>query len=318
MLIKKKKNFLNNAMDAKQASEFFLDNKKYAIYVDHLKVYYEEKTQNETLVFTDVNQKFEKGKIYFIVGDSGAGKTTLVAHFNGLLKSKYGNIFVDDSKIIGKKRGIKNFKKMRRSVGMVFQFPEYQLFKSSVIHDVMFGPRNLGVKRLPAMRRAYRALLQMNLDPKFYRRSPFDLSGGQKRRVAIAGILAIDPSIFVFDEPAAGLDPEGINEMLNIIHDLNKKGKTIFVITHDMNHVLQLADKVIFIANKTIAAFDEPYKIFTNSEILKNSTLIKPNVIRTIEKLVEKNPKFNKLYDLKPRNVNELAIAIDKVIKGEV
>lgn len=316
MLKLKREKVINHAMNAKQALTFSLDNDKYAIYVDHLTIYYEQNTQNETLVLTDINQKFEKGKIYFIIGDSGAGKTTLVTHFNGLLKSKYGNIFVEHSKIIGQKRRIKNFKKMRKSVGMVFQFPEYQLFKVSVIQDVMFGPINLGCKKLPAMRRSYRALMQMNLDPKFYRRSPFDLSGGQKRRVAIAGILSIDPSIFVFDEPAAGLDPEGINEMLEMIKQLNKKGKTIFVITHDMDHVLQLADKVVFLANKKIAAFDEPYKIFTNNEILSNSTLIKPKIITTIEKLVTKNSKFEKLYDLKPRTTKELAEGIIKIVGG--
>lgn len=313
---RKNKISVNVPMSKKEAKEYKFDSKNYAIYCDHLKIVFNEKQQDELLILKDFNEKFPRNKTYFIVGDSGVGKTTLASHFNGLLKSKHGNIFIENSRIIGQKKKIRKFKQLRKSVGMVLQFPEYQLFKDTVIKDVMFGPVNLGTDKTKAREVSEQALQRMEIDKIYYSRSPFELSGGQKRRVAIAGILAIEPSIIIFDEPTAGLDPMGIQEMLKIIADLKKQNKTIFVITHNMNHVLELADSVILLGNQQVLAYETPYELFQDNELLSKTTIIKPQIIRMIESLVEKNAKFKKLYEFQPRTINELAIGINKVIGG--
>ena len=302
------------AMNKKQAKVYKLDN-DIAVHFDHLSVIFEEGTKLETKVLLDFNAKLERGKIYFIIGDSGSGKTTLVNHLNGLLKSEHGNIFVEQSKIIGQKKKISKVKKLRKSVGMVFQFPEYQLFKDPIMKDVMFGPMNLGTKKEKARRLAEKYLLQMGLDQRYFQRSPFELSGGQKRRAAIAGILAMEPNIFVFDEPTAGLDPVGSQEMIEIIRSLNEQGKTVIVITHDMNHVLSIADKVLVLGENKLLAFDEPYNVFY-SDIINKTTIVKPHVIQFIDELVKYNPVFEKLRQLKPRTPAQLTLAIQKILEG--
>jgi energy-coupling factor transport system ATP-binding protein len=290
---------------------------KYAITVDNLKIIFDEKTSEETLLLDNFSYKFEKNKIYFIIGNSGSGKTSLVSHFNGLLKSRYGNLQIGEIPILAKKRKIKQFKKLRKTVGMVFQFPEYQLFKDTVEKDIIFGPVNLGEPKKNARVKAEKYLNKMGLTSDFLQRSPFGLSGGQKRRVAIAGILAIEPDILVFDEPTAGLDPAGEKEMLKIIQDLKHDGKTIFVITHVMDQVLALGDDVIVLDNKEIAAHGSPYEIFTNEKLLSSTTLAIPKIIDVIKKLAKLDSKYNVLFDIKPKNVDELANAITKIIRGE-
>ena len=302
------------AMNKKQAKAYKMQD-NIAVYFDHLSVIFDEGTKGETQVLLDLDVKLEKGKTYFVIGDSGSGKTTLVNHLNGLLKSRYGNIFVEQTKIIGKKRKISKVKKLRKSVGMVFQFPEYQLFKDTILKDVMFGPINLGVKKDNAKSLAKKYLVQMGLDISYFDRSPFELSGGQKRRAAIAGILAMEPNIFVFDEPTAGLDPVGTQEMLDIIDSLRKQGKTIIVITHDMNHVLKLADKVLLLGEKKLLAFDEPYNIFYG-DVIKKTSIVKPHVIQFIDQLIKQDEKFKKLLKLKPRNTVQLSLGINEIIGG--
>jgi energy-coupling factor transport system ATP-binding protein len=290
---------------------------KYAITVDNLKIVFDEKTTEETLLLDNFSYKFEKNKIYFIIGNSGSGKTSLVSHFNGLLKSRYGNLQVGEIPILARKRRIKQFKKLRKTVGMVFQFPEYQLFKDTVEKDIIFGPVNLGEPKKNARVKAEKYLNKMGLTSDFLQRSPFGLSGGQKRRVAIAGILAIEPDILVFDEPTAGLDPAGEKEMLKIIQDLKHDGKTIFVITHVMDQVLALGDDVIVLDDRKIIAHGSPYDIFTNEKLLSSTTLAIPKIIDVIKKLSRLDQKYNVLFDIKPKNVDELADAITKIIKGE-
>jgi len=285
----------------------------YIIEIEHLKIVFEEYTENETLVLQDFSYKFKKNKIYFIIGNSGAGKTTLVTTFNGLLKSKYGKIRVGTNIIDSKKRKIKNFKQLRKTVGMVFQFPEYQLFKDTVQKDIMFGPVNLGVDKKHAQQLASKYLNEMGLDDSFLQRSPFGLSGGQKRRVAIAGILAIEPDVLVFDEPTAGLDPAGEIEMINIIKNLKKQGRTIFVITHVMDQVLEIGDEVLVLGDHKILKSGTPYEIFTDKDLLNSTSLNLPQVIEVIQQLVNKDKRYQKLYEYEPRNVNELAIAIKKI-----
>lgn len=287
-----------------------------AIIVDKLKIIYDEKSPDELLVLDEFSYNFERNKIYFVIGNSGSGKTTLVTHFNGLLKSKHGNLMIGNNPIYGYKKKIKNFKKLRKEVGMVFQFPEYQLFKSTIAKDIMLGPLNLGVRKEEASFRAKKYLNQMGLGDEFLLRSPFGLSGGQKRRVAIAGILAIEPNILIFDEPTAGLDPSGERETLRIIKTLKQQNKTIFVITHQMDQVLEIGDNVIVLDNKKIVASGSPYDIFTNKELLSSTTLDLPKVINIVNELCKKDKRFEKLFEYKPRTVEELANGINKILDG--
>lgn len=291
-------------------------NKSNKITIDNLKVIFDEKTPEETIVLDTFSKEFDQDKIHFVIGNSGAGKTTLLTHFNGLIKSKYGNIYIGDMSILGKKKKIKNIKGLRKKVGMVFQFPEYQLFKETIEKDVMFGPMNLGATKEEAKKRTKYYLNLLGLDDSFLQRSPFNLSGGQKRRVALAGILAIEPDILIFDEPTAGLDPAGEKEMMNIILDLKKTGKTIFVITHVMDQVLLIGDEVTVIGNKKILASGTPYEIFTNEKLIHDNYLDKPKVIKVIEQLIKIDPKFSQIYDQKPKSAEELADCIYKTINS--
>ncbi|MDR1991221.1 MAG: ATP-binding cassette domain-containing protein [Mycoplasmataceae bacterium] len=287
----------------------------YAITVKNLKIVFDEKTSNELVLLDNFSYNFQKGKIYFIIGNSGSGKTTLVSHLNGLLKSKYGDLTVGNNQINGSDRRIRHFKYLRKTCGMIFQFPEYQLFKDTVEKDIIFGPVNLGEKKPIAKLKAKKYLNMLGLDDSFLQRSPFDLSGGQKRRVAIAGILAIEPEILIFDEPTAGLDPAGEKEMIEIIKQINVAGKTTIIITHVMDQVLALADEVLVLNDKKLLFANTPYEVFTNKALLDSTTLDLPKVISVIQKLCEKDHRFEKLYEIKPRNVDELALAIEKVLK---
>ena len=178
------------------------------ISIKDLKIVFDEGTPEQTIVLDKFSKDFEPNKIHFVIGNSGSGKTTLLSHFNGLIKSKYGDITIGDLQILGNKKKIKNIKDLRKRVGMVFQFPEYQLFKDTIEKDIMFGPVNLGVPKDEAKKRARHYLNLLGLNDSFLERSPFNLSGGQKRRVALAGILAIEPDVLIFDEPTAHLDIE--------------------------------------------------------------------------------------------------------------
>jgi energy-coupling factor transport system ATP-binding protein len=287
----------------------------FAITVKNLRIIFDENSGEKLIVLDDFNYQFAKNKIYFIVGNSGSGKTSLVSHFNGLLKSKYGDLTIGDQVILGKDRKIRHFKLLRKTCGMVFQFPEYQLFKDTIEKDIIFGPINLGENKNEAKSKAKKYLNTLGLDDSFLQRSPFELSGGQKRRVAIAGILAIEPEILVFDEPTAGLDPAGEREMLNIIQKAHQSGKTVIIITHVMDQVLALGDEVLVLHNKKLEAAGTPYEIFTNKNLLQKTTLDLPKVIDIIEKLVAKDPCFKRLYEIKPRNVDELADAIQLILK---
>lgn len=214
-----------------------------------------------------------------------------------------------------KKIKIKKIKNLKKTVGVVFQFPEYQLFKDTILKDVMFGPINLGIDKQKAKNDAIKWLNSLGINDSFLNRSPFDLSGGQKRRVAISGILAFDPDIIVFDEPTAGLDPSGEREILNLIESAKKDKKTVIVISHNMDHVLEVADNVIVMNDGEIIKVAQSYDVFTDNNLLKLTSLNKPKIIEVADQLVIQDPKFKKLFDYKPRTIEELADAIEKIIR---
>ena len=284
------------------------------IKISDLSIIFNKNKHNQFTLLSRLNLNFFSNKIYFIVGDSGVGKTTLIHHLNGLLKSSDGDIFVEDIAILGKNRKIKDVKKLRKLISIVFQFPEYQLFKSTVEDDIIFGPLNFGFKKTEAQKMAKFYLNMVGLNDTFLDACPFNLSGGQKRRVAIAGILAIEPKIIIFDEPTAGLDPKGEKQIIEIIKKLKNKGKTIIVVSHAMDIALEIADEILLIDNKTVTFKGEPYTLFTNNQLLATTNIIKPKIIQIIDCLVRHDKNFSLLYSFKPKTIAELAKRINDIL----
>lgn len=225
------------------------------------------------------------GKVTAVIGETGSGKSTLVQHLNALLLPTEGELHILDKTITAGSKP-KHLKELRRQVGLVFQFPEYQLFEETIEKDISFGPKNFGVSAEAAAQRAREVLQVVGLDDSYLQRSPFDLSGGQKRRIAIAGILAMDPDVLVLDEPTAGLDPQGARDMMQLFVDMNKKyGKTVLIVTHDMEHVLQYCEEVVVVQDGRIKKHCDVQSFFETVELLKELNINPPAVIRLREEL---------------------------------
>ena len=265
----------------------------------------------ESHALKNVNLELEDHCFLALVGETGSGKSTLVQNLNGLLtptsgEIKMGNyvIRVIDSKRqlidlslskeevnkLRKKKREKQFelKKLRKYAGLVFQFPEYQLFEESVLKDVMFGPKNFGIKDEEAKKLAIEALKSCNIDSSYFSRSPFELSGGEKRRVAIAGILALDPEVLVLDEPTAGLDPQGEKEMMALLEKIYESGKSVIIVTHNMDLVLKYARTVVVMSKGEVVKKGDPLDVFVDEELLKNVAIEPPYVIKVALALKEK------------------------------
>ena len=230
---------------------------------DHVSFRYSPKTPMEKLALSDVNLEIAEGSFTALVGRTGCGKSTLVQHLNALLNPSEGIVYIDSFvNAAEKKKRDKKTNPLRRNVGLVFQFPEYQLFEETVEKDVAFGPKNFGVDKEEALKRAHEALLRVGLDESFFTRSPFELSGGEKRRVAIAGILAINPKYLVVDEPTAGLDPSGAKEMMDLFEAVHQQGTTLILVTHDMDLVLTYCTDVIVLDHGKVAKVCKPVELF--------------------------------------------------------
>ena len=256
------------------------------IKVDHVFYTYGKKASNSTLALDDVSFTINDNEFVTIVGETGSGKSTLAQTFNALLVPDKGEVVVDQYVINYKNRKSKKLKGLRRHVGLVFQFPEYQLFEETVEKDVAFGLKNFGVKAEDALAKAHKALAQVGLDESYYKRQPFELSGGERRKVAIAGILAINPDIIIFDEPTVGFDPSSAKDLMNLIVDFHKQGKTIVVITHDMDLVRRYAQRVLLLEKGKLAFDGTPSALF---EFVKDYDRLElPPVIRLAMKLKEK------------------------------
>lgn len=232
--------------------------------------------------------RIPEGKMTAIIGQTGSGKSTFVQHLNGLLVPTAGELEVLGRKILPGMK-IKDLKELRRQVGLVFQFPEYQLFEETIGRDIAFGPKNFGVSEEDALEQVKAVLPVVGLDESYLERSPFDLSGGQKRRVAIAGILVLDPEVLVLDEPAAGLDPQGASEMMELFADLNiKAGKTVLLVTHDMEHVLKYCDHVIVMDQGKVAREADVDEFFSHPEWLEAIGIDPPGIVRLQLRLRER------------------------------
>ena len=247
---------------------------------------YQKKATNATQALMDVSLEIKDNDFLAIVGETGSGKSTLAQMFNALLIPDKGDVLVNDYVINYKNRKSRKLRGLRKQVGLVFQFPEYQLFEETVEKDVAFGVKNFGVKGEEALKRAQEALKQVGLDESYFKRAPFDLSGGEKRKVAIAGILAIDPDILIFDEPTAGFDPQSSKDLMNLITEFHKNGKTIIIITHDMDLVNTYTKRVVMLERGQVTFDGTPNELF--SYIKGYDRLDTPSVIKVAEKLKEK------------------------------
>lgn len=272
---------------------------------------YQARTPFERLALYDVNISIKKGSYLSIIGHTGSGKSTILQHLNGLLKPTRGSIQIGDHLIeSGKKH--KNLKEVRRLVGIVFQFPEHQLFEETVEKDIAFGPMNFGVSEKDALERARESLKIVGLPDSILQKSPFDLSGGQMRRVAIAGVLAMGPDVLVLDEPTAGLDPKGRKEMMDLFYSLRKeRNLTIILVTHSMEDAAKYSDEMIVMHKGTIAMRGTPKEIFSQGKKLSSLGLDLPETVKFQNKLIDKGIPFNEI----PLTLDEAVSQIKALMK---
>ena len=267
---------------------------------------YQAGTPFEMRALHDISFSIEEGSYVAIIGHTGSGKSTILQHLNALLKPTEGIVELGD-KTIDSTTGNKDLKPLRKKVGIVFQFPEAQLFEETVEKDIAFGPKNFGVSEEEALKIAAEVVKTVGLPEEVLKKSPFDLSGGQMRRVAIAGVLAMKPEVLVLDEPTAGLDPKGRLEMMEMFYKLNKEqNMTIVLVTHQMNDVSDYADHVIVIESGNVVKEGSPKEVFSDASWLLEKQLGVPTTLAFVEKLKEKGWSTDKM----PLTLDELADAI--------
>jgi len=255
---------------------------------------YSIKTPYQYRALNQVSTTFTESKFYAIVGQTGSGKSTLIQHLNAILKPTEGQLKIGDTNIT-KKTKSKKLAPVRKKVGIVFQFAEHQLFEDTVEKDIIFGPLNYGTDKEAAIQKAESLMDLLSMDRSLLKKSPFELSGGQKRRIAIAGVLAMEPEILVLDEPTVGLDPKGQHDMMELFNDIHENlGITVILISHQMDIVLKYADEVKVIKAGEIVAEDKPVNIFTNNELLNQTHLEPPNIIK-LQQAVE--AKYDMKFD---------------------
>ena len=262
-----------------------------AVKVENVFYTYSPKSPTATLALNDVSLSIEEHSFVAFVGETGSGKSTLVQTLNALIVPNKGQIQVDDFVITSNPKKNKRIKELRKHIGLVFQFPEYQLFEDTVEKDVAFGVKNFGAKEQEALEKAREAILSVGLDESYFTRSPFDLSGGEKRRVAIAGILAINPDILVLDEPTAGLDPKGVNDIMSLVCKMHEMGKTIILVTHDMDIVMKYCQKVFVLKKGKMVFEGTPYQLFAQDS--EDLSIEMPILFELARKLKNKGLKIN-------------------------
>ncbi len=249
-----------------------------------------------------------------LVGHTGSGKSTLAKHMNALLFPTSGEVEIFGNSITNKRDKSIKYNELRQRVGLVFQFPEYQLFEETVEKDVMFGPLNFKVEAEEAKRLALEALELVGLDETYLERNPFNLSGGEKKKVSIAGILAMDPKVLVLDEPTSGLDPYGKTKLMNLFKDIhNKTNKTIIIITHDMDLVYEYFDRVLVLKDGKLSFDGTPDDLF-KSEVIEDNHLDLPNTIKTLKHIKE---EFNLDLDIYKKTVSDAVLEINRVMGNE-
>lgn len=254
-----------------------------SIIVDHLNYIYSPGTSYEIRALSDVNLKIGDGEFIGIIGHTGSGKSTLIQHLNGLLKATSGSIYYNGADIYDEGYDLRA---LRTKVGLVFQYPEHQLFETTVMADVCYGPKNQGLDEKEAMLRAVPALNAVRFPEKHFYDSPFELSGGQKRRVAIAGVLAMQPEVLILDEPTAGLDPQGRDEILDTVAALRKeRNMTVLLVSHSMEDVARYVDRLIVINDSRVLYDGTPHEVFPHYKELEAVGLAAPQVTYVMHEL---------------------------------
>lgn len=277
-----------------------------AIIIHELEHRYEDGSAGEKVALHDVNIKIEQGEMIGLIGHTGSGKSTLIQHLNGLLKPTSGAVFYD-----GKDINDSDFskKKLRSKVGLVFQYPEYQLFESTVIDDVKFGPKNIGMDSLKIDMNSFQALKQVGIGEDLLDVSPLELSGGQKRRVAIAGVLAMEPEVLILDEPTAGLDPSGRDEILDLVAKLHKeRNLTVILVSHSMEDVARYVERLIVMNHGTVAFDATPGEVFSHYKELEKIGLMAPQVTYVMEGLARRGVTL-------PHNAITVQEAVDSILQ---
>lgn len=281
-----------------------------SIKLEHLNYVYSAGTAYEKHALKDINLEIPHGEFVGIIGHTGSGKSTLIQHLNGLIKATSGALYYNGENIY--KEGY-NMRELRNQVGLVFQYPEHQLFEVDVKTDVCFGPKNQGLSKEECKERALEALKLTGLKEKYYTSSPFELSGGQKRRVAIAGVLAMKPKVLVLDEPTAGLDPKGRDDILDQIAYLHKEtDMTVILVSHSMEDIARYADRIIVMNKGEVMYNDEPAKVFAHYKELEKVGLAAPQVTYIMHDLKEKGFSVNTEVTTVEEAVTEIMAALEK------
>ncbi len=280
-----------------------------SIKLEHLNYIYSQGTAYEKHALKDVCLEIPHGEFVGVIGHTGSGKSTLIQHLNGLVKATSGALYYDGENIYSDGYDLKA---LRNQVGLVFQYPEHQLFEIDVLADVCFGPKNQGLSEVECKERALEALRLVGLPEEYYKSSPFELSGGQKRRVAIAGVLAMRPKVLVLDEPTAGLDPKGRDEILDQIAYLHKESDlTVILVSHSMEDIAKYADRIIVMNHGQVMYNDIPKKVFAHYKELEEVGLAAPQVTYIMHDLKERGLDVN----YKATSIEEAADSIMSVLE---
>ncbi|MFR8813446.1 MAG: energy-coupling factor transporter ATPase [Lachnospiraceae bacterium] len=276
--------------------------------LDNVSYRYSEKTAYEIQALDHVNLKIEDGEFIGIIGHTGSGKSTLIQHLNGLIRATEGNIYFNGQDIYEENYDLRD---LRMQVGMVFQYPEHQLFEETVFKDVCFGPKNQGLPEKDITLRAYEALQSVGLPEKYFDVSPFELSGGQKRRAAIAGVVAMKPQVLILDEPTAGLDPKGRDEILDMVSEMHVRyGITVILVSHSMEDVAKYVDRIIVMDHGQVRYDDTPREVFHHYKELEVIGLAAPQVTYLMHEMKEQGIDVS----TEPTTVEEAKEAILRLI----
>lgn len=275
--------------------------------LENVSYIYEQGTSSETVAIKNINLEIKKGEFVAIIGHTGSGKSTLIQHFNGLEKATEGTVYYNGQNIYDKNFDLRN---LRCKVGLVFQYPEHQLFEESVIKDVCFGPKNKGLSNEACLEKAREALALAGVGEELFEKSPFELSGGQKRRVAIAGVMAMEPDILILDEPTAGLDPAGRNKILECIKRLHEVRKiAVVLVSHSMEDVANYAERIIVMNEGSIMYDDTPKKVFKHYRELEKVGLSAPQITYIMNRLKENGLNVDE-------GIINIMEARDNILKG--